>query len=119
MSKPTMVDYLELGLRAGNMRARSIANNIANLRTQNYRRVDVQFENLLRDRLKDDEPLEIDDVDLEFSQPRSTPVAPNGNDVSFDQEIAAMIKNTGRLKTYLRILKKNYEWMEKAMRTEG
>ncbi len=38
------IDFLEAGLRAESLRQKAIANNVANLKTNGYRTVDVKFE---------------------------------------------------------------------------
>jgi len=44
MSKVSgITDFIEAGIKAENLRQKSIANNIANLETPNYRRIDVKF----------------------------------------------------------------------------
>jgi flagellar basal-body rod protein FlgB len=113
-----MIPYLEAGIKAGSLRSKAIANNIANLRTENYRRIDVKFEDVLKDRLSDDEPLDLTDATPELIRPMTTPVASNGNDVDIDSEVAAMMQNTGKLKFYLSALRKNYQMIDSAMRTE-
>lgn len=113
-----MIPYLEAGIRAGSLRSKAIANNIANLQTANYRRTDVKFEEILKDRLSDDEPLDLTDAEPTLVRPMTTPVAANGNDVDVDSEVAAMMQNTGKLKLYLATLRKNYEMLNGAMRTE-
>ena len=47
MSKAeNIVDIINAGVRAETLRQKAIANNIANLETPGYRRIDVKFEEL-------------------------------------------------------------------------
>ena len=39
----SITDLLEVGIKAENLRQKTIANNIANLETPEYRRIDVMF----------------------------------------------------------------------------
>jgi flagellar basal-body rod protein FlgB len=48
MSKAeNIVDLINAGIKAETLRQKAIANNIANLETPGYRRIDVRFEELL------------------------------------------------------------------------
>jgi flagellar basal-body rod protein FlgB len=115
MSEPTMADYLHAGLSGELLRQKAIANNIANLHTNRYRRVDTNFQELLADRLHEGESLDIDDLEPELIRPMTTPVGPNGNDVDMDAEVAEMLKNAGRMKLYLTLLKKHYGMIDSAI----
>ncbi|MFP4054363.1 MAG: flagellar basal body rod protein FlgB [Phycisphaerae bacterium] len=119
IEKNDMIPYLEAGLKASSLRSKAIANNIANLQTEGYRRLDVKFEDVLKSRLSKGEPLELEGVEPRLLRPMTTPVAGNGNDVDVDSEIAAMIKNNSRMKLYLKMLRKNYQQMQAAMQVEG
>ena len=41
-----IVDVVEAGIKAESLRQKTIANNVANLQTPGYRRVDVKFKEL-------------------------------------------------------------------------
>ena len=41
------MDILEAGIQAENLRNKAIANNVANLETPGYRKLDIKFEELL------------------------------------------------------------------------
>jgi flagellar basal-body rod protein FlgB len=47
MAKTGIVELLQAGLKAETMRQQAMANNVANIQTPGYRRLDVQFEKLL------------------------------------------------------------------------
>ena len=116
MSKVSgITDFIEAGIKAENLRQKSIANNIANLETPNYRRIDVKFEELLARSLDSDGSADLDDIDLEFYSPKSTPVNSNGNDVNLETEVGELVKNSLRYKTYIRILNKKYAQIALAM----
>ena len=46
--EPTIVDYLEAGLKVSGLRGKVIANNIANLNTPGFKRSAVEFESSWR-----------------------------------------------------------------------
>jgi flagellar basal-body rod protein FlgB len=116
MSKTSEItNFLEAGIRAENLRQKSIANNIANLETPNYRRIDIKFEELLARSLDSKGSADLDNIDLEFYSSKSTPVNSNGNDVNLETEIGELVKNSLRYKTYIRLLNKKYAQIALAM----
>ncbi|MCD6304051.1 MAG: flagellar biosynthesis protein FlgB [Planctomycetes bacterium] len=111
----SLVEYLEAGLRAADLRERVIGNNIANLQTPGYRRRDVKFEEVLARALAAGgaDPLA---VKPEIVQPGDTPVDATGNDVDLNVEVGELVKNDMKAKVLLRTLAKLYDQMELAIR---
>lgn len=116
---PSLTDYLDAGLRAADLRQSAIANNLANARRVGYRRMDVKFEDLLDKAMDSLGGAKLDRAEPELFRPMETPVGPNGNDVALDRELGELMSNSGRYKTMMRILRKTYEQMQMAMKTEG
>ena len=110
-----IVDILEAGLKAESLRQKAIANNIANLETPGYRRVDVRFEELLAKCLDSSEEVDLSKIPAELYQPRDTPVNSNGNDVNYEGEVGRMIENAVRHKALVRLLSKKYSQVEQAI----
>ena len=116
MSKAdSIVDIIDAGIKAENLRQQAIANNIANLETPGYRRIDVKFEQLLAKCLTSSEEFDLDEVEAQLFQPKQTPVKSNGNDVNLEDEVGRMIKNTLRHKAYIRLLSKKYKQIDQAI----
>jgi flagellar basal-body rod protein FlgB len=116
MSKTdSIIDLIEVGIKAEGLRQKAIANNVANLETPGYRRIDVKFEELLAKSLDSSEPVDLSEVEPEVYQPKETRIKPNGNDVSLESEVGAMIKNSLRHKTFIRLLSKRYKQIEMAI----
>lgn len=116
MSKTeSIVDLIDAGIKAETLRQKAIANNIANLETPGYRRIDVKFEELLAKCLRSSKEFDISEVEAQIYQPKQTPVKSNGNDVNLEIEVGQMIKNTLRHKTYIRLLSKKYNQIELAI----
>lgn len=116
MSKTeSIVDLIDAGIKAETLRQKAIANNIANLETPGYRRIDVKFEELLAKCLRSSKEFDISEIEAQIYQPKQTPVKSNGNDVNLEAEIGQMIKNTLRHKTYIRLLSKKYNQIELAI----
>jgi len=119
MSKTTnIIDLLDAGIRTESLRQKAIANNIANLQTPRYRRIDVKFEELLAEALKSGKGVRLSDIEPELYQPKLTPVKSNGNDVNLETEVGEMVKNALRHKTYIRLLNKKFKQMELAIDTK-
>jgi flagellar basal-body rod protein FlgB len=110
-----IINYLEAGIKAEGLRQKTIANNVANLETPGYRRIDVKFEELLAKALDSPGDIDFSKIGSQIYQPKQTPVKSNGNDVNLEAEVGEMVKNTLRHKTYIRLLYKKYRQMEMAM----
>jgi flagellar basal-body rod protein FlgB len=112
-----ITDFLEAGIQTEALRQKAITNNIANLETPDYRRIDVKFEELLAKSLDSSGQVELKEITPEIFQPKETSVKSNGNDVSLETEIGQMVKNTLRHTTYIRLLNKKYQQIELAIDT--
>lgn len=114
----TIFDVIEAGIKAEGLRQKTIASNIANMETPGYRRVDVNFKELLAKALESSEDIDAADIEPQLYRPENTTVKSNGNDVNLELEIGQMVKNTLQHKTYIRLLQKKYAQMELAMNTK-
>jgi len=112
-----IIDLINAGVRAENIRQKAIASNFANLETPRYRRVDVKFKELLAACSGKSEFGEIDNAEPELYEPRDTPINADGNDLSLEGEVGHMIKNSLRHKTYVRLLNRKYAQIELAIGT--
>jgi len=110
-----IVDIIEAGIRAESLRQKAIANNVANLQTPEYRRVDVRFKELLAKALDSSGSVDLSEIEAQIYQPKTTTVQSNGNDVSLEVEVGEMVKNTLRHKAYIRLLQKKYRQIELAI----
>jgi len=115
VNPPAITDYLESALRAASFRQSVIANNIANINTDNYRRNAVNFEARLAQAIASGESVDIDQLTEDIFQPKNTPISPNGNDVSLEMEVGDLVKNTAMYKTYMRLLGRVYRKMDLAI----
>lgn len=110
-----IIGFLEAGLRAESLRQKAIANNVANLETPGYRGVDIRFEELISKALQSGSDIDPRQIEPEIYEINQTPVKTNGNDVSFENEIGRMIKNTLRHTAYIRLLNKKYQQLQLAI----
>jgi flagellar basal-body rod protein FlgB len=116
MSKmDNIIDVINAGVRAENLKQKVIAGNVANLETPGYRRADINFKELLAKALDASGDVDPAEIEAEIFRPHNTPVKSNGNDVSLEVEVGEMVKNTLRHKTYIRLLQKKYAQMELAI----
>ena len=115
MAKTGIVELLEAGLRAEALRQQAVANNVSNLQTPGYRRLDVRFEQLLSKAIDSGGEIDLEEIELELFQPKNTAVNPNGNDVNLEAETGELIKNSLRQKAFVRLLSKKYSQIDQAI----
>ena len=111
----SIVDLIDAGMRAEDLRQRAIANNFANFETPGYRRLDVRFKELLAGCSDSGSQVDLNTAEPQTYQPRQTPIGENGNDISVEVEIGELIKNSLRHKAYVRLLNKKYSQIELAI----
>jgi len=116
-------------LDAGMLRARVIANNVANVTTPGYKRVEVSFEKELRNALDktrlrgmktDTKHLDIGRPDILKIKPRAykpnDPTLPSGvNNVDIDKEMAALAENQLNYSMQLKFLAGRYNKLNSAV----
>ena len=116
MSKiSNIIDIIEAGISSESLRQKAIANNVANLQTPGYRRVDVKFKELLAKAMDSEGNLDLSEITAEIYQPQNTALKSNGNDVSLEVEVGEMVKNSLRHKAYIRVLQKKYQQIDLAI----
>lgn len=111
----SILDLLEAGIKAENLRQKAIASNIANLKTPGYRRINIRFEELLAKALESSRPVDLNEIMPQLYQPNETPIKANDNDVNLETEVGEMVKNTLRHKAYVRLLNKKLNQIERAI----
>jgi len=110
-----VINLLEAGIRAEELRQRTIASNIANIETPGYRRVDVRFEQSLAKALNSAGRLDPDALEPQMYQPNDPPLRSDGNNVSMEAEIGDLVKNSLRHATYIKLLRKKFSQIEAAI----
>ena len=94
-------------LGATSKRAEVIAGNLANANTPGVAPKRVKFEEQLREAL--DRGDSLDAVELMVVEDRSGAVSPDGNSISLEDEMGAMLENRMRYETYASILEAQFE----------
>ena len=112
----TVIDLLAAGMRAESQRQQTIANNIANINTNGFRRSEINFEEALAKALDKNGSFDPNKLKTEVFQPEDTPINEFGSDVGLDTEVGEMAKNSLRHRTYMLVLKKKYLQMDQAMK---
>jgi flagellar basal-body rod protein FlgB len=112
----TIIKLLETATRAEGLRQQAIASNVANINTNGYRRIDVNFEEVLNEALKKGDDVNPENLEMEFLQTLNAPINEFGNDVSLDKEVGEMTKNSLKHRAYMMLLKKKYQQMDLATR---
>lgn len=110
-----VIGNLEAGIRAEGARQKVIANNLANINTPGYRRYELKFEDFLKKAIDSGKDPDAADLKPEVYQPFNTALKANMNDVSLDQEVGQLIKNSLKHQAYTSLLKKKYEQMKAAI----
>jgi len=103
-----LINYIEAGLKAEGVRQQAIAHNVSNMNTPGFRRSDIHFEDILAKAIESGGRIDTSDIKPEFYEPKTTPLKADGNDVSLDSEVGAMVKNSLRHRTFMMLLKKKY-----------
>jgi flagellar basal-body rod protein FlgB len=107
MFNRSSIPLLTKSLDASMLRAKAIANNIANVNTPGYQRVEITFEDELRKaldkgklkgKMTDDKHLELGKLDISNLKPKAKkpvdPTLPSGvNNVDIDMEMAKLAEN--------------------------
>jgi len=112
----TVMDLLTAGMRTESLRQQTIANNIANINTDGFRRSEINFEDVLAKALDKQGSFDPDTLEPDIFQPEDTPINEFGSDVGLDTEVGEMAKNSLRHRTYMLVLKKKYQQMDEAMK---
>ena len=110
---------LEKSLNASWARNDTIAQNIANVDTSNYKRKDVVFEDYLKDSMgrTDLEGKNIDEIQPTVVQDNSnTSMRIDGNNVDIDSEMASLAKNTIRYNALVQLINGNYSKIKNVIR---
>lgn|GEM_PF-194310 len=114
----TVINLLEKAMTAEGLRQQAVASNIANMNTEGYRRVDVNFEKALTKAMSKNENPSGDDVKMEFYETKNSPLNEFGNDVNIDNEVGEMVKNSLKHQTFMSLLRKKYQQMDNALKIQ-
>ncbi len=105
-------DLLGRLISATELRQRVISNNLANVNTPNYRRLDVEFEQRLAQELTGSS---LSTAAPEVIETQGLTARADGNNVDIDREIGQMSKNAMLQQTYIQLLSSHLDQMRMAI----
>lgn len=109
--------WLEKALDASLLRHKVIANNIANVNTPGFKRLEVVFEEKLK-ALLDKKPVsfsQLKKVEPEIIEDKNSAWRENFNNVDIDKEMVELSKNTLQYSLYIQLLNGKLERIRKAI----
>lgn len=112
---PSQFDLLAKLTDVTQLRHRVLAQNVANVNTPGYRRLDVHFEDALAEQLNSQPNSSVKDLRPEVVEDQVTPTRLDGNNVEIDMEMMRLNKNTLLGNTYLQLLATKLAMMKRAV----
>ncbi len=116
---PSQFDLLSRLIDVTQVRHQALAQNVANVNTPGYRRVDVQFEQALAQQLSKGTEPGHKMPQPELVEDQTTPTRLDGNNVEVDLEMARLNKNTLLGNTYLQLLSNRISMMKRAINSRS
>lgn len=113
MLNDPLISALEKAVSGSAMRHQAILNNISNVNTANYKRVDVNFKSSLAEVLNNSSTSKTPELidKIEKLQPdvmteENTSLRNDGNNVDIDTEMSLLAKNSMEYENYISLLSK-------------
>jgi flagellar basal-body rod protein FlgB len=109
---------LEKMLDVSSVKHKVIANNIANVNTPGYKKMEVSFADQLEKVLNKDSMNKFDTLQPKIvisKEDSSETVRNDGNNVDMDKEVSSLVKNTLTYSIYTQLLAKKYEGIKSAI----
>ena len=106
---------LDLALGAAGKRQEVLANNLANVNTPGYKRLDVEFDGMLAkaiDSARAGDQAGLDKLQPGVSTDDSVAVRADGNSVDVDQEMAFLAENNIRYNALVQLTQKKLETLK-------
>ena len=109
---------LEKMLDVSSVKHKVIANNIANVNTPGYKKMDVSFADQLEKALNESSVNKFDALQPKIvisKEDTSETVRNDGNNVDMDKEVSSLVKNTLTYNIYTQLLSKKFEDIKSAI----
>jgi flagellar basal-body rod protein FlgB len=103
------IEVLSKLLDLTSVKNKVIANNIANVNTPGYRKLEVTFQEELREAIKSKNVEKINKVSEEIAFSKSAIIRKNGSNVDMDKELVEFFKSSDRHNIGLEILSKRFK----------
>jgi flagellar basal-body rod protein FlgB len=110
-------NLLEKMLDVSSVKHKVIANNIANINTPGYKKMDVSFADQLEKTMKNDNRGDFKAVQpkVVVSKDEGGTVRSDGNNVDIDKEVTHLVKNTLSYNIYTQLLAKKIDSVRSAI----
>lgn len=112
---PSQFDLLAKLTDVTQLRHRVLAQNVANVNTPGYHRMDVRFEETLAEQLAARGESSVKTLRADVVEDQTTPSRLDGNNVEIDMEMMRLNKNTLLGTTYLQLLSTKLAMMKRAV----
>lgn len=112
------INLLEKMLDVSATKHKVIANNIANINTPGYKKMEVSFAEQLEKVIKDTSANKFDALQPKIvvsKEDTNGAVRNDGNNVDMDKEVSALMKNTLSYNVYTQLLAKKMELVKSAI----
>lgn len=112
------MNLLEKMLDISAIKHKVIANNIANINTPGYKKMDVNFAEQLEKVLKDTSVNKFDNLQPKIvisKEETNETVRNDGNNVDMDKEISSLVRNTLSYNIYTQLMAKKVEMVKFAI----
>ncbi len=109
---------LEKMLDVSSIKHKVIANNIANVNTPGYKKMEVSFADQLEKAVNESSVNKFDTLQPKIvisKEDTSDTVRNDGNNVDMDKEVSSLVKNTLSYSIYTQLLAKKYEGIKSAI----
>ncbi|MGB6044913.1 MAG: flagellar basal body rod protein FlgB [Pirellulales bacterium] len=112
---PSQFGILSKLLDASALRHRAVSQNLANVNTPGYRRLEVSFEEELASQMSGSSAVDVSRLNPEMIESAGLPVRADGNNVDIDVEMGQMNKNALLYQTYTQVLASKIGTMRSAI----
>lgn len=112
------INLLEKMLDVSAIKHKVIANNIANINTPGYKKMEVSFAEQLEKVIKDNSVNKFDSLQPKIvlsKEDANGTVRNDGNNVDMDKEVSSLMKNTLSYNIYTQLLAKKMESLKSAI----
>ena len=116
MIRPGKFDLLKKMLDYSATRQKALANNIANVNTPGYRRIDVEFERELRSVLGSSDESAVKGLGFEYVRPEDTSVRADKSNVDIDVEMAKLSENALLFNIYSTLLRRKFQGLKNVIK---
>ena len=114
--KPENFDLMKKMLDYSAARQKAIANNIANVNTPGYQRMDVEFDQELKSVISGKDENAIKGLGFRYVRTNDTSMRNDKNNVDIDLEMAKLSENALLFNIYSTLLKKKFQGLKNVIK---